>query len=127
MKIRNLIPEELFVVIRIANDTFGINEFTNIPSDVEEAYRQDPSGEFFWQLSTYCLCFFPKQAWFEITNDFMVSLDSFDNRLGFENVCKILDCSADDEIVLISVEDLIDESGRADAARAYLTRQSFGG
>ena len=104
MKEKSLIPLEICRALKIARDTFGTFDFTYVPDSIKEGedVTRGPDANF-WEDSAFCMCFFPKMAW-KSTSDRGMATDDANleaRKRGFEQVCFILGCSAEDEVVAI--------------------------
>ncbi|MEI8327849.1 MAG: hypothetical protein WCG02_01800 [Candidatus Taylorbacteria bacterium] len=105
MKEIRLTPVQICRALKIARDTFGTFEFTYVPNAIKEGedVTSGPDADF-WENSACCACFFPKLAWEESASDIGMALDDEDfetRKRGFEQVCFILGCSAEDDVVAI--------------------------
>lgn len=104
MKVVQLSPEQILSVFKIAEKTFGTFDFTFIPSGIQkgEDVTDGPDAEF-WISSVFCACFFPKTAKGSAFDSGNAENEvDLENRMnGFAQVCTILQCEPDDEVVAI--------------------------
>lgn len=102
MKEARLEPSEILKLFKKATDTFGTFDFTYVPMKVKEG--EDPVDypeNQFWEASAYCACFFPRKASKDANNpDCAQNQTHFMERQeGFREVCMILGCTEEDEVV----------------------------
>ena len=106
MKEVSLNPSDICRLLKIASGTFGTYEFTHVPESIKKGEDvTDAPDSLFWESSAFCVCFFPKLAHRHATDPSEATNESdLQKRVsGFEQVCSIVGCSHEDEVVAIRV------------------------
>jgi len=94
--------------LKTARATFGTFDFTYVPDSITEGDDDGTDGPdaSFWEGHAFCMCFFPKLAKKYVDNPGYAEDEAElkSNQRGFQEVCSILRCGENDEVVAIKPE-----------------------